>query len=227
MSKSDGRAVAEVATELLGAKEDWVEPSGYADSLALCALDSVFSLRARYAAVEGVLRRYRAYRRSYGADPEADGGPELLTAIARCGGPEEAAEKLFGNRSKAPGTDVLKAVAVEQGTRALVELGVRTAADLRIANPARRAEARRAWTGVKGLGPISWDYLLMLVGEDGVKADTMVRRFVARATGQREVAAVRARAAVGEAARLLKVSSKALDHAIWRYESELAIGKDA
>ncbi len=82
------------------------------------------------------------------------------------------------------------------------------------------AAAKTAWLSVHGLGITSWDYLEMNVGLQGVKADTMVRRYVARAVGASKMVSVdRARAAVKGAADLIDVSYKRLDHAIWREES--------
>ncbi len=61
-----------------------------------------------------------------------------------------------------------------------------------------------------------WAYLLMLVGQPGVKADTWICRFVAEAVG-RPVDAGTAERLVREAADRLGVPSSQLDHAIWRY----------
>jgi hypothetical protein len=150
--------------------------------LALCAVDSVYSLQSRYSATVRVLDRYRAYRREQGGDPNTDGASELLTAIEATGGPVAAADALFGNRAKAPGTrgTRLKSESLAEAVRRLRDIGIETTAGLRSAD---EADAWRAWR-VKGLGAVSWDYLLMLSGAQGVKADTTVRRFVSAAVGE-------------------------------------------
>jgi hypothetical protein len=215
----NAQAVLDLVEQELGLVETWTEPSGYRSSLAMCVIDAVFGLRSTYSAVVNVLDRYRALRRSQGADPYQDSGPDLLAVIDGAGGPQAAAETIFNN-NVAPGTDVLKSVALTRGVEALKGVGVTTAADLRDASPVTLAAARTAWTRTYGLGPVSWDYLLMLAGQDGVKADTMVRRFVTRAVGaSQQVSVERARAAVREAAERLGVQQSVLDHRIWRSES--------
>jgi hypothetical protein len=60
----------------------------------------------------------------------------------------------------------------------------------------------------------------MYVGTQGMRAGTMVRRFVTRAIGAGvQVSDFRARAAVKDAAATMGVSEHVLDHRIWRYES--------
>ncbi|MBE9925186.1 hypothetical protein G8C93_04675 [Cellulosimicrobium cellulans] len=217
----DAAAVRDLALDTLGLSATWVEPKGYRDSLALSAIDAVYSLRAHYSGVVNVLDRYRALRRSEGADPYLDSGPDLLAVIEQAGGPENAAASIF-NDAKAPGTRpaVLKSVALANAVDALRRVGVTTSSELREATPARLSAARTAWLSVTGVGPVSWDYLEMNVGIQGVKADTWVIRFVTRAVdASKPVTVDRARAAVKGAADLMGVSYKALDHGIWKAES--------
>ena len=217
----DAAAVRDLALDTLGLPETWVEPKGYRDSLAMSAIDAVYSLRAHYTGVVNVLDRYRALRRSEGADPYQDSGPDLLAVIEQAGGPESAASSIF-NDAKAPGTKpaVLKSVALVNAVDALRRVGVTTSAELRDATPARRSAAKTAWLSVTGVGPVSWDYLEMNVGVQGVKADTMVIRFVTRAVNApKPITVGRARTAVKDAADLIGVSYKALDHRIWKAES--------
>ena len=214
----DAAAVERLAREAgLPAPADWTEPPGYPDSLALCAIDSVYSLQSRYSATVRVLDRYRAARRAEGADPAHDGATDLLDAIDRSGGPVGAAVHLLGSQAKAPGTRgaVLKSAALAQAVAGLRGLGVETTADLRAADP---VAAGSVWR-VRGLGPVSWEYLLMLAGTQGVKADTMVRRFVTTAVGAGSlVSSERAGTAVKAVAARLDVTERAFDHAIWGYQ---------
>lgn len=96
----------------------------------------------------------------------------------------------------------------------LAEVGAVTADDVDRDSAAQRA----AYCGTKGLGPVTWEYFLMLVGHDGVKADTLVTRFVAEALGRRptvdEVGQL-----VTAAAQDLDMSASDLDHTIWRHMS--------
>jgi len=226
-SVSDVQSVATAISRLIGDVSAAEAPRGYSDSLALCLIDSVHSLRVRYATVEQVLQRYRAVRTQSGASAETDGTEELLATFRLVGGGEAWAVRI-GTRHTAPGTTVLKAEALRRGAEAMHRVGVHDIVELRSAaiDEARHAEVRAAWLGVRGLGRVSWDYVLLLSGDDRqVKADTMVRRFVARAVGDRAVSVHRARQAVQGAAEVLGLAPRTLDHVIWRYESALARAK--
>ncbi|WP_273652975.1 hypothetical protein [Cellulomonas fimi] len=218
---SDVEAVVAHARAVLGAPEHWVEPAGYVSSLALSMLDSAFSLQATYKSAERVIARYREHRRAAGADPNNDGTPELRATIDEVGGPAAAATSLFVNRTVAPGTArgglgrVLKSEAVYEAAVAFETAGIHTVADLH----ARVGEGGSAWLRTRGLGIVSWDYLLMNTGVDGVKPDTMVQRFVGHAIGASGPADLdRARAAVKDAAAEFHVSQRRLDHAVWLYQ---------
>lgn len=84
---SDGDAVELSVRKHLDDPSSWTEPTGYPDSLALCAIDSVYSLQSRYSAAVRVVDRYRTYRRDQGGRPDRDGASELLAAIQESGGP--------------------------------------------------------------------------------------------------------------------------------------------
>lgn len=220
---ADAEAVRVRVEAQLPDRSGWTDPSGYRDSLAMCVLDSVFSLRASYASTVRVLARYRAVRRPAGGDPNHDRLDDLVAAVEDAGGSEAAAgPALFGNRAFAPGTarrgqtGVLKAAAVYEVATKLHGAGIDTIADLQ--NDTDKAAAE--WLSVRGLGRVSWAYVLMLTGADGVKADVMVRRFVATAVGEQAVTDERARLAVEGAAELMGVGARLLDHAIWRYQRE-------
>lgn len=211
----DVDAIEKLVRDRLGEPSSWTEPDGYPDSLALCAIDSVYSLQSRYTATVNVLDRYRAHRREQGGDPSKDGVPELLAVILEAGGPTAAAENLFRNRANAPGTRRLKSEALAEAASRLADIGVETTTDLRSAD---RSEAGRAWQ-VNGLGSVSWDYLLMLAGAQGIKADSRVRQFVTTAVGEGGlVAKDRAKRAAKAAAERLGSTQRALDHAIWQYQ---------
>lgn len=186
---------------------EWTEwPGGWPDQIERALLDSVLSLRARYGGpntgVRGALNRWAKHR---GQDTVDD-----LAAITEAKSGEALAD-ILDNRQKLTGGALKAAGAIEAAQR-LQELGVRHAADV-----TARPELKGAWTGVKGLGEVSWVYFTMLLGTPDVKADVMIRRFVSRAIGG-EATAAQARRLVQEAAESLAVSPTALDHAIWNHE---------
>lgn len=191
------------------------------DSLALCALNSVHTLRAGTPSARRVVRRYLDHRIATGADPETDSGSDLLGVIDAAGGPEAFSNGVIGNRSKLPGATRLRAEGIADGLRTLEALGVTTTEQLR--ERSNDLETRRAWVSVKGLGSQSWDYLRMNAGVDDVtKPDEMVRRFLTRAAGA-DVSPGRARELVRAAAEELGVTARALHRAMWSHQSPLGI----
>lgn len=105
-----------------------------------------------------------------------------------------------------------------------LKLPVRAAADVASSHT---AELKKAHTAVPGLGRVTFDYFLMLLGNRGVKADTMTTRFVNSALAEAGIAAVKPKAA-GELVRAAYAdTSRGADlthyeHAIWLTESERA-----
>lgn len=107
-----------------------------------------------------------------------------------------------------------KAFAIVEAAQRFTAIGVTEPSHLR----PNDAEHRNQYTGVSGLGPVTWEYFTMLLSHDGVKADTWIKRFVGRAV-QHSVSSEYAGALVKEAAEKLDVDQKKLDHALWSYAS--------
>ncbi|MEU8897115.1 hypothetical protein [Nocardia sp. NPDC048505] len=199
-------------------------PTGYPTGLALCVVDSIQSTGVTYTSVENVVARYREFRRSRDRDAFTDGAPELAGTFVEIGGPDAWAERI-GNRNKvstrtgAP----LKAVAIELAAHTLIEQSVATTHDLRLAveDPARLGEIRASWLRIPGQrSGITWHYLQMLAGIQGVKPDRMIIRFVADSLNlpRRRVTSQFALAAVLSAADEMKMCPTDLDHGIWQWQ---------
>jgi hypothetical protein len=187
---------------------EWPEwPGGWPGKVEAALIDAVLSIRATYGqihnGVRGAIQRWRAAR---------DGGALDDLAVLASGDPTQLADTIANHQKLSGGS--LKALAITEEARSLLDAGVRHAADL--AQPA--ASHKQAYTSVRGLGPVTWTYFLMLLGTPGVKADTWIVRFVERAFGRHvsptEAAQLLTAAAV---ATHLNVSPTALDHAIWNY----------
>ena len=117
---------------------------------------------------------------------------------------------------------ILKAEAVRELAGVLIDAHVMVPSDIAALTVKQRADLRGRWIAVTGQrSGLSWDYLLMLAGGEGVKADRMVRRFVADALGRtaNEVSQDQAHALVIEAAGRLGVGVSQLDFAMWLYQS--------
>ncbi|WP_406045514.1 hypothetical protein OG799_14190 [Micromonospora sp. NBC_00898] len=219
---ADAERLAACVREVLGPPSTWrPAPPGYPGSLALCVIDSIWSMGVRYRAVENVVDCFRTSRREEGGDPGRDGVSDLLQHYKQVGGPEQFATQV-NNRQRVSThpAAVLKAEAVYRAAVALHEAGIETCEDLRAAaTGADEARVKSVWRAVPGQGSgISWRYLLMLARLPGVKPDRMIRRFVARALQQASIAPDAAVCLVETAAELLDVSPTSLDHEIWRHE---------
>lgn len=93
----------------------------------------------------------------------------------------------------------LKAGAVLEAAAGYVAIGVNNAEDFHELDP---ATAKRVYTGVQGLGYVTFEYFTMLLGTPGVKIDVMIKRFITEAlstAGLESVDAQTARQLVVEA----------------------------
>jgi hypothetical protein len=131
------------------------------------------------------------------------------------------ADRLFGgSRSRTAGQ--LKADVCVEAARRLQALSVICIPDLR--ERAEDTEVRRAWTGVHGLGWVTWQYFCSLTGIDHFKPDVMLMRFTAETLG-RYVGPAEADALLSRAFEELQPSypgltKRALDHTIWLFKRD-------
>jgi hypothetical protein len=207
---------------ILGDPADW-EPAVEYASTAMALMDSVWSIGVRYQGVLNVLDRYRRLRAASGADSERDTPADLVTFIEGLGGPEAFADAVQNRQRTSSTSGILKAEAVFLESRFLEGEAVATPADLLGASPEKLDAIRARWVSVPGQGSgLSLDYFLMLSGLPGVKADRMVRRFVAAALelpNELAISAEDAGALVREAAWRLDTDERVLDYAVWRFQS--------
>ena len=189
------------------------------NEITTALIDAVFSIRASYDSAtpgRGVSGRLSTFRDEH---PEA---LDDLHALLEVGAQEIA--RIMGDGKTSQRS---KASAVIEAAEALATAGVVTSADLRdkaTSGQEGYQTVKTAYTGVHGLGKITFEYLMMLVGVPGVKSDVMIRRFVAHALGEHEVSPERAHAlVVGAHAELRQRTGfsrnlTAFDHAIWLHQ---------
>ena len=203
----------------MGDPQGWVVPVEFRDSLALCALNSAYSLRATSAAVTRLLTRYRAFRPA----ADTDSGPDLIRAMDDAGGPARFAREVLCNDSKLPGTTRVRTMGIYEGLSRLAALDtpVTNAEDLRTLTAQTSAPARRAWVSVRGFGPLAWSYLLMNAGVGTeTKPHVMIQRYLTRVLEQDTThTPLWARQLLELTAKELAVEPRALDRAIWLHES--------
>ncbi|MEV7663540.1 hypothetical protein [Paenarthrobacter sp. NPDC089316] len=205
--------------EDLGDPSGWSAPVEFCDSLALCALNSAYSLRASSAAATNVLARYRAFRPT----ADTDSGTDLMKAMDSAGGPADFARDVLRNESKLPSTSRLRTDGIYEGLAQLAALDtpITSTEELRTAATNGSASAKTAWLSVKGFGALAWSYLIMNAGVSAeTKPDVMVQRYLTRVLGDdSKLTPARTRQLLELAAAKLNVEPRDLDRAIWLHES--------
>lgn len=187
-------------------------PGGYPERLDLALVDAVMSIRFRY----GRERRDGTWTGARGAVLRYEKSSEHVTAakkLEHLANQDPASLERILNRQKVH-SGKTKASAIVEAAQRFTAIGVTQPTHLK----PNDAEHRNQYTGVSGLGPVTWEYFTMLLNHDGVKADTWITEYVVRAVRQR-VPSKRAGALVKMAAQKLGVTERELDHAIWSYAS--------
>ena len=200
----------------LGDPSYWKLPDGYHQSVALSILDSIWSMGVNYDKhVVPVIDRYRNFRCNEGADPEKDSAADLVSVFDRVGGADGFVKDLAKNRQRTSTlSGILKGEAVLIAARAIKNLGLVRPADVVLSQDA----VEKVWLKIKGQSSgISFGYFMMLLGQEGVKPDRMIIRFLNKALS-RKVSPDEARTILAEAAIRLNLSQIQLDHAIWNFQ---------
>lgn len=170
------------AVDELGDPSTWEVPSGYPSSLVLCAMDSLWSIGIRYEVVTSVIDRYLRARGFDGfsdCDSCSDSPRDFLNWVDSLGGDRvEALTTALGNRNRTSSRNgIPKAEVMIAACELFRAQDVRTTSDLLV----REVELEPLWLQLHGQrSGISWRYLLMLAGSDGIKPDRMVHRFLSR-----------------------------------------------
>jgi hypothetical protein len=187
-------------------------PGGYPGRLDLALVDAVMSIRFRYGRerADGTWTGARGAVMRYQKHSEHIDGQDRMRHLASQD--PVALEKIL-NRQKVQAGKT-KAFAIVEAAKRFTAIGVTEPDHLK----PESAEHRAQYTGISGLGPVTWEYLTMLVLHDGVKPDTWITEFVGRAAGRR-VQPDFAGSLVKDAAIELDVKQRELDHAIWSYAS--------
>jgi hypothetical protein len=219
--------VERVTADVVTSPNGFAIPPGYAH-LSLALIDAVYSIRSRYSAVKNVVAAY-CDETGTRCDPllawggrgfREHGLDDLLTAAGSLQG-QDLADRLFGgSRSRSAGQ--LKADLCILAADRLQAVSVTRIEDLRLR--AGDAEVRRAWTGVHGLGWVTWQYFCSLVGIDHFKPDVMLMRFVAYTLG-RNVGPAETEALLSSAFERLQplhrgLTKRTLDYTLWLFERD-------
>ena len=188
-------------------------PGGWRAEISTALIDAVFSARATYktsggAGVHAQVVRWRELQPAH-----RDSLRELRDEIETAG--PEAWARTFGNMQHSPGRSLRrpgapwKSAAVLEAAEAVNTRALDTGSDIDSASDVTIANAKTVATAlvsVPGIGCVTANYFLMLLGHPGVKADTMIRRYVARATSRNS-------ASVND-------DVVHLEHSIWAFERQ-------
>lgn len=213
--RSDEDLAAQLAGHLVVAFPTWpVWRGGWPGEADAALVDAVFSTRAAYdSTVLPLVRRWRSARTArklgHGVSALVLGGRDFVS-------------ETLDNRQYVPGrAKKLKVDAVLEVAERLLDpdVGLDTAQQITERALANRGEVRQILEGVKGVGPAQSAYFLMLLGVQGVKADTLVTHWVRQQLGGRKLTQHEIETVVAGAAERLGKNAIEVDHAIWRTES--------
>ena len=203
----------------IGPQSQWpVWRDGW-DRADLAILDAVYSARQQYE--KTVRPKVKAWESLHPSVPE----PELQHLI-ECG--EAAIREVFGRNVlpgvRIPGTRIgkRKSEGVIEVAKLLCRDDVRlgSASLIRQAASSNKDEVVRLLRSVKGIGPATATYFLMLLGVDGVKVDTLLGDWVRRQVSQPDLSQENVSELVTRVAKeKFSCDVTALDYAIWSHES--------
>ena len=199
----------------------------YYCSLPLCVIDAVFSIQARFTAVQAVVRRWCEYQSpkwEIGPRPchRSHGVGEFLR-LTESRDLLDLAANVYMNRGRTSSrSGILKAEAVRRYCVALRASGIDDFADMR-----REDRVSAAWEEIRTIpghsSGVAFGYFRMLAGdEDIIKSDTRLRAFVTEALdAPSRVGARQAHDLIMEAygalnPRVPGLTPRNLDYAIWR-----------
>lgn len=212
------------ARERLGDPGEWTRSDRFHDSLALAVIDAIQATAAEYEKSVRAVDRYRAYRSAQGHPDLADGARDLLRTFEEVGSALAWSGKIGNYKRPYSESQSLRATAIQEAAARLHGLGVDSAADLRAvaAEPSRYQAAREAWMSASAATEENnWTYLLMLVGVSWVRPRPLSARFVVEALGQ-DPGVDRVHELLTAVAAAHSVPLLELEHAIWRWELNLA-----
>ena len=191
----------------------WREPQGWRNESDCALIDTIFSTRAKYSTtVIPLVERWRS-----SVNRTGDGRLSSILEV-----PLETFRTIVRNEQLVPGRSPLrmrKYRAVYEVAGTLVNRGWDTPDQIRLAASESREELRNAFCSISGVGRAQFSYFLMLLGVEGVKADTLVTAWVEKATGATRLTQSEVEDLVQEAAQAIGVEPIILDHNIWWLES--------
>jgi hypothetical protein len=225
--------IAESARKKIDLSKARLRPEHFYASLPLCVVDAVFSIGVKYkGTTQTVIRWAKAQKPEWPIYERGASLEHTISEFVQAMSPftaDELAEFIFENRQRtSTKSGILKAEAVRQFALALKAAGIERFSDIQNAEKLEKAETLIKKNKGQSSG-VSFDYFTLLAGNQMVKADRMIVRFVAEAAGGKNVSPREAKEATIGAARILQteyphVDTRLLDSEVWGYESAKAAG---
>lgn len=205
------KAIAELDDEFFQAYR-----GGWPGQVSVALVDAVYSIQATYDSEHperGVLNRVKKLRSQR---PEVE---DDLGALINLG--EERLRDIMGNGKT---SQRYKSECVIEAAHNFVALdpSVRSSADF---TTERLGELQAAYVQVRGLGRVTFDYFVMNLGVPGIKADTLLTRFVARHAYGDENRKISTNEVVALVTKAWETDSRGaenlshFEHALWLAES--------
>ena len=199
--------------------------------VSIALIDAVFTPQIRYyeqvvPVIERYCRRFglRRARTDRSRLPRVEDQESLSDLIDhyRVLGLEWMQEVVVRARYRSPGTTVLKSENVRRAALALRSMGIEALQDAQSRHP---GEIKSVMLPLHGIGDRTVHMFLMYSGGDEfVKGDVHVCRFVANALGSRRVAPEEAERLVMLAAHAIGMAPRLLDYEIWKMERSRSPG---
>ena len=206
--------VRALTEELRSNFAEWSRPDGWPNDADCALIDSVFSTRANYkTTVLPLVKRWRDW-------PSRPAGGRLSSILKV---PVDDFRSVIDNDQFVPGRSknrLRKYEAVYEVADRLVSRHLDEPDQIRACAIDDGKLLEDLVRRTKGVGRAQYSYFLMLLGVQGIKADTLVTAWVERAIGIKGLTQLEVERLVTESADQLDVSPIVVDHTIWSSESK-------
>lgn len=199
---------------------DFNETTNYNyQSLSVCLIDCIYSLRAKYFIVTvPIVERYASSYMRKDKNASGDTLMDLVKHIEECGGTKQFADKIMKNHQKL-GRDIPKEEVLYILAQKLLSCGINTMEDFQ--NFKDEDTLEKAIRSVKGMGDAGTNYLFMLAGNPNrCKPDVHIHHCIKDACGV-DVSNQECQRIFKEAVEILKndyptLTVRKLDGIIWQ-----------
>lgn len=194
------------------------------NSLAICIIDCIYSLMARYCAVTvPIVERYAEKFMNNDKFKSNENCKDLIAHIDSAGGYEKFAEDILNNRQQIGGR--LKSEVCYEIAQKLLQLKINTIDDFKNYKDTESLET--ALYSIQGVGEAGVNYLFMLAGDQNrCKPDVHIHQFIKEACGIENASNTECQELFSDAIKILNsdypnLTVSHLDYIIWnKYQAK-------